>query len=378
MTAAALKTYETYLHGLERKDRLRELTQAQGIDFTSNDYLAFSGHPRLKATVRIALEEGVPVGAGGSRLLRGNHPEHEALEEEAARFFQAKSALFFGSGYLANFALLSTLPQKIDLIVYDELIHASAHDGMRAGRAHVVAAKHNEVSSFEQAIRDWRTGGGKGRVWIAVESLYSMDGDQAPLEELTALANRHDAFLLIDEAHATGVYGPQGRGLAADLEGQENVICLHTCGKALGVSGGIVTLSALLRAYLVNRARPFIYATAPSPLMTVAVREVLRILQEEPEHQKNLQSLIAFANDVFAKRLDMLASGSQILPIIIGDNARAVSLAQKLRQSGFDLRAIRPPTVPEGTARLRASITLQVNHEQVTGMFDTLARAMEV
>jgi len=377
MTASALKTFETYLHGLERKDRLRELTQAQGIDFTSNDYLGFSEHPRLKTAIRAALDDGVPVGAGGSRLLRGNHPEHEALEEEAACFFSARSALFFGSGYLANFALLSTLPQKTDLIVYDELIHASAHDGMRAGRAQTVAAKHNDVSSFEQSIRDWRESSGKGRAWVAVESLYSMDGDQAPLAELTALANRYDAFLLIDEAHATGVYGLLGRGLATDLEGQENVICLHTCGKALGVSGGIVTLGPLLRAYLINRARPFIYATAPSPLITVAVREVLRILQEEPEHQQNLQSLIAFANDEFTRRLGMPASGSQILPIIVGDNARAVGLAQKMRQSGFDLRAIRPPTVPEGTARLRASITLQVDREQVTAMFETLAKAMD-
>ncbi len=376
MTAAALESYENFLRGLRRKDRLRTLAPACGTDFTSNDYLAFSRHPRLKSAISNALENGTPVGAGGSRLLRGNHPEHEALEEDAARFFSAGSALFFGSGYLANFALLSTLPQKADLIVYDELVHASAHDGMRAGRAHAIPAKHNDVSSLADIIRDWRAKGGRGRVWIIVESLYSMDGDRAPLADLARLADSPDIFLIIDEAHATGVYGTQGRGLTNELESRENIICLHTCGKALGIAGGIVTLNPLLREYLINRARPFIYATAPSPLIAVAVREALRISQEEPEHREKLQKLIAFANGIFTKTFGT-PSGSQILPVIVGSNARAIQLAQEMREKGFDLRAIRPPTVPEGTARLRASITLHADNIQIADMFGALAEAMD-
>ncbi|TIS29680.1 MAG: aminotransferase class I/II-fold pyridoxal phosphate-dependent enzyme, partial [Mesorhizobium sp.] len=153
-----------------------------------------------------------PVGATGSRLLRGNAPEHEQLEADAAAFFGADRALFFGSGYIANFALLTALPQKGDLLVLDELAHASMHEGAQAGRAEFKLAAHNDVDAVEDAITRWRAEGGTGRVWIAVESLYSMDGDRAPMESLVAMADRHQAFIVVDEAHATGIWGPDGRG----------------------------------------------------------------------------------------------------------------------------------------------------------------------
>ena len=192
-----------------------------------------------------AIGRGVPVGAGGSRLLRGNHPEHEVLEQEAAQFFGAETALFFGGGFIANTALLSTLPARGDLIVYDELIHASAHEGMRLSKAEVTGgARHNDAQAFDDAIGAWRARGGAGQPWIVVESLYSMDGDRAPIDDLVEIATRRDAMLIVDEAHATGVFGPDGRGLAAHLEGSDNVITLHTCGKALGVMGALVIASA--------------------------------------------------------------------------------------------------------------------------------------
>ena len=280
--------FVTALDALKDDNRLRSLKPRVGIDFASNDYLALASAPRMKKAVTAALEAGTPIGAGGSRLLRGNCEEHESLEADAAKFFGAETAMFFGNGYSANFSVLTTLPQRGDLLVLDSLVHASIHEGARAGRADVRQSRHNDPQSVEDTIRDWRLQGGTGRVWIVAESLYSMDGDFAPLEELVAIADRHDAFLMLDEAHATGVYGKQGRGLTAPYEGRENLVVVHTCGKALGAAGALVTATRVLRDFMVNRCRPFIFSTAPSPLMAVAVREALLILQQEPERQQRL------------------------------------------------------------------------------------------
>ncbi len=377
MNSSALSAYELKLAGLHRKSRLRALAPRQGIDFTSNDYLGLADAPRLKAAIFDAIERGVPVGAGGSRLLRGNHPEHEALETEAAVFFGAERAIYFGSGFAANVALFSALPLRDDLVLYDALIHASVHDGIAAGKAKAVAVPHNQVEAFEREINRWRQAGGKGRPWIAVESLYSMDGDRAPVAALADLAGRHGGFLVVDEAHATGVFGPGGRGLAAELEGRGNVVALHTCGKALGLSGALISLPAVLANYLTNRARGFIYSTAPSPLMAAAVREALRIVADEPWRRIRLEELINLASEQLRSRLGVTPGGSQILPVMIGDNARALKIATRMRDGGFDVRAIRPPTVPEGTARLRISITLNVEESQIADMVGLLAFAME-
>lgn len=376
MMQERLARYERMIGQLEQKGRRRILAQESGIDFTSNDYLGLAESPRLNAAVATALERGVAVGAAGSRLLRGNHPEHEALEAEAAAFFQSERALFFGSGYAANVAILSTLPQRGDIVVHDALVHASTHAGIAAGRAEAVAVSHNDVSAFDEAIRNWHKAGGRGHPWIAVESLYSMDGDRAPLTELAKLADRHHGFLLVDEAHATGVYGPDGRGFSADLEGRDNIVVLHTCGKALGAAGALVTGNRLLLDFLVNRARPFIYATAPSPLLAASVREALKILADEPERREKLLHLIAFANAKLTGRLGIDGSGSQILPVIIGDNGRTVRIAERMQMEGFDIRAIRPPTVAEGTARLRIAVTLNVDPPTINRMFDRLSRVM--
>jgi 8-amino-7-oxononanoate synthase len=377
VNSPALSPYETKLAGLRRKSRLRALVPQQGIDFTSNDYLGLADAPRLKVAIAAAIERGVPVGAGGSRLLRGNHPEHEALEAEAAAFFGAEKTIYFGSGFAANVALFSALPLRDDLVLHDALIHASVHDGIAAGKAKAVAVPHNQVEAFEQEINRWRQAGGKGRPWIAVESLYSMDGDCAPVAALADLAERHGGFLVVDEAHATGVFGEGGRGLAAELEGRANVVALHTCGKALGLSGALLSLPAVLADYLTNRARGFIYSTAPSPLMAAAVREALRIIADEPWRRARLEALINFAGEQLRSRLGVTPSGSQIVPVMIGDNARALRIASRMRDGGFDVRAIRPPTVPEGTARLRISVTLNVDESQIADMIGLLALAME-
>ncbi|MFN5684282.1 8-amino-7-oxononanoate synthase, partial [Bradyrhizobium sp.] len=340
MNAAAdkLAGYAEQLQSLAADDRLRRLSPRSGLDFSSNDYLGLAQAPRMKRAIAAAMEAGTPVGAGGSRLLRGHCEEHERLEAAAARFFGADSALFFGSGYVANFAVLTTLPQADDLLVLDALVHASTHEGARAGRAEICQFKHNDPQSAEDAILAWRRDGGVGRPWIAVESLYSMDGDLAPLDDLIAIAARHDAFLLIDEAHATGVHGEQGRGLASGFEGRDNLVVVHTCGKALGAAGALVTASRVLRDTLVNRCRPFIFATAPSPLMAVAVLEALAILQDEPQRLQQLSRLVAFSHGEIARRFGATWSSSQIIPYIVGDNAPAMQLASALQARGFDIR----------------------------------------
>ncbi|WP_018407302.1 8-amino-7-oxononanoate synthase [Methylocystis rosea] len=363
-----LERYAQDLASLAARGRLRALASRAGLDFASNDYLAFAESPELAAAVTAALARGVPVGAGGSRLLRGNHLEHEALEEEAARFFGAESALYFSGGFTANEALLSTAPQRDDLILYDALAHASAHEGMRLSRAPNAKFPHNDVDAAEDAIRAWRGKGGTGQIWIVVESLYSMDGDKAPLDDLYALAVKNDAFLLIDEAHATGVYGPGGRGLAARFEGAENVVTLHTCGKALGVAGGLLCLPRILRDFMVNRCRPFIFATAPSPVMAACVRAALKIIEAADDRRAELMSRIDFAGAELRRLCAIEPSGSQIQPIVVGDDIRATTLASRMQAHGYDIRAIRPPTVPDGSARLRIALTLNTSKDDVARM----------
>ncbi|MCD2325237.1 8-amino-7-oxononanoate synthase [Sphingomonas sp. IC-56] len=364
--------HERDLAALSAVSRRRRLAPRAGLDFASNDYLGLASAPRLRAAVQNALARGVPIGSGGSRLLRGNHAEHEALEAEAAAFFGTESALFLASGYAANALLFATLPQRGDLIVYDERIHASAHEGMRLSRAPSRPAKHNDVDAFADTIADWRREGGTGRPWIAVESLYSMDGDQAPLTQIADVADRTGAILLIDEAHATGVFGPQGRGVSADLPARDNVVTLHTCGKALGCEGALIAGPATVTDFIVNRGRAFIFSTAPSPLMAAAVREALRILQDEPERRQRLHTLIALAHERLVPA-GALATGSQILPLLLGDDARTMRAAAALQAQRFDVRGIRPPTVPAGTARLRLSLTLNISPQDIAALSEALA-----
>ncbi len=371
---AVLAAQKEDLDRLASLGRRRRLVGRAGVDVASNAYLALAASPRLRQAAERALQRGVPLGSGGSRLLRGDAPEHEALEVQAARLFGAESALFFGSGYAANVALFASLPQAGDLVVHDALIHASAHEGMRLGRAATTAAGHNDADAFEAAIVRWRRQGGLGAPWIAVESLYSMDGDRAPLEALAQVAERHDAMLLIDEAHATGVFGADGRGLAEALDGRPNVVTLHTCGKALGCEGALLCGPAVMREFLVNRARGFIFSTAPSPLMAAVVSESLRILADEPLRRDRLHALIRFAERALGP-CGVAPTGSQILPLVIGDDVETMRLAEAVQAQGFDVRGIRPPSVPAGTSRLRISLTLHLTEDDLAGLARALAEA---
>ena len=363
------------LDALAAQSRRRALAPRAGRDFASNDYLGLADSEALRAALTAGIERGLPAGSGGSRLLRGNHPEHEALETHAARHYGSEAALFFSTGFAANAALFATLPQRGDLVVHDELIHASAHDGMKLGRAGTIAAAHNDAQSFDDVITRWRAGGGVGTPWIAVESLYSMDGDRAPLVALAAVADRHDASLVGDEAHATGVFGTGGAGLAHDLARRDNLVTLHTCGKALGAEGALLCAPAIAIDFIVNRGRPFIFSTAPSPLSAWLVRQAIEIVANQPERQARLHAIVRHAAERLVP-MGIPASGTQILPVIIGDNERTMRIAGQLRDAGFDIRGIRPPTVAEGTARLRIAITLNVDEVNIDAMADALADAM--
>lgn len=363
------------LDALEADNRLRALTPRQGLDFSSNDYLGLAASPRLISLVAEGLTQGIPAGSGGSRLLRGNHEAHEALEASAAHHYGSEATLYFATGFAANAALFATLPQRGDLIVHDDFIHASAHDGMKLGRADRIAAPHNDAQAFDDAITAWRMNGGTGTPWIAVESLYSMDGDRAPLADLAEVATRHDAVLVVDEAHATGIFGPEGQGLSHGIAGRENVISLHTCGKALGCEGALLCGPRVVTDFIVNRGRPFIFSTAPSPLMAWLVQQAIEIVAAEPGLRTRLQAQIRQAEALLAP-LRIPASGSQIMPVILGDNGRTMRIAKALQDAGFDIRGIRPPTVPQGTARLRISITLNVDAPEIDAMAAALAEAM--
>lgn len=365
-----LSPYARQLAALEARGRARRLIPRVGTDFSSNDYLGLAQDRAIADAVAMAIMQGVPIGSGGSRLLRGNAPEHEALEAKAADFFGCEAALYLANGFAANLGVLSALPRQGDLIVADELIHASMHDGIRQSRAEFRLVPHNDAQAFDDAILDWRAHGGTGTPWIVAETVYSMDGDLAPVDDLAAVSWRRNAMLLLDEAHATGVFGRDGRGVAAHLEGEENVITVHTCGKALGVEGALVCAPRVLIDTLINRARPFIFSTAPSPLMAVAVGAALdRVAGAGGDAlRSSLKDRIGAAARLICEPLGLSAPTSQILPVILGDDRWTMAAARACQSAGFDVRGVRPPTVPSGTSRLRLSLTLNVTPDQVAAL----------
>lgn len=358
---------EAELEELRQRRLYRILAPPTGIDFTSNDYLGLSRHPALRAAVIDTLQS-APVGACASRLLRGHADAHAALEQSAAGFFGTQKALFFGSGFAANFALFSTLLTRHDAVAFDEHIHASVKEGIHASPAKRFRVRHNDVQSFEDTLRKARALRVR-RLLIAVESVYSMDGDLAPLYELEQLARTHDATLVIDEAHATGIFGPRGRGAGEGLI-SENIISVHTCGKALGVSGALVCGSQLVVDYLVNKGRPFVYSTAPPPMIAAAVNRGLELVDEEPWRRKRVLQLARFAHDAICPNAQF--RGSQIVPVILGDAESTLRAAADLQRAGFDVRAVRPPTVPEGTSRLRISIHADHSESDISGLAEAL------
>ena len=360
------------LNRLQEESQFRTLEISSGMNLSSNDYLGLAADPRLKQAVIEAVSHASSVGSTGSRLLSGNSREWEELESDFARFAGTDAALYFGSGYAANTGLLGSVIKHGDVVFSDALNHASLIDGIRLSNALKVKYPHGDMDFLEKALRKHRAGSG-ARV-IVTESVFSMEGDIAPIEQLLRLARDYGAELIVDEAHATGVSGPQGRGVAAGLKSERDVLAIvHTCGKALASAGAFVCGNHALKSFLVNHARTFIFSTAMPPYLAGQIRAALDLAIAADAERSHLRRIAdALREAVAAAGLDCGSSSTQIVPIYLGSNEVALQMASHLREAGFAVRAIRPPTVPVGTSRLRISLTARNSMNEM----EALARAI--
>ncbi|HKY20762.1 MAG TPA: 8-amino-7-oxononanoate synthase [Vicinamibacterales bacterium] len=340
---------------------LRQMRLPGGIDLVSNDYLGLADHPHLAHAMRAALEH-VPAGSGGSRLLRGHHDIFERIEERLAAFSGTDSALLFGSGYAANIGLLQAIVLPDDLVVSDERNHASLIDGIRLTKARTVVYPHQDLQALETALRMPR----RGRAIVMTESVFSMDGDRTPLATLSELVERHGGVLVVDEAHATGLYGARGSGCVEELGLRDRVIAtIHTGGKALGSGGAWVAGSRALYDVMVNRARSFIFSTAPLPVVAAALGAGLELVQQEPQRRADVHRKAALLRRALSGQNILAGGDSPIVPVIAGSNEAALALQSGLMAAGFDVRAIRPPSVAPGTARLRVTVRYPVSDDDL-------------
>ncbi len=348
--------------GLHR--RLRMVSGPQGprvlldgkpvLLLCSNNYLGLADHPKVReAAAEAAMRWG--VGAGASRLVSGTMTVHRRLEERLAAFEGSEACVLFGSGYLANIGVIGALAGPGDTVFSDQLNHASIIDGCRLSRARVVVYRHLDTEHLEWSLTRH---GGQGRRLIATDSVFSMDGDLAPLQEIVTLAREHDARVMVDEAHATGALGPDGRGAVAQagLE-QEIDVLVGTLGKALGSYGAYACADAAMVRYLINAARPLIFSTAPGPPAVAGALQALELLVERPERVQRLRGgaralRYALAGEGFPVETDDM----HIVPLIVGDERAALRLCQTMLERGVFAQAIRPPTVPAGSSRLRLAV----------------------
>ena len=347
------------LRRVESPQRARvQVAGRELLNFSSNDYLGLADHPVLKEAARRAVDQ-FGAGSGASRLICGSLAVHHELEEKLTAFKGTQAALAFSSGYAAAVGVLGALLGKEDVLIIDKLVHASIVDGARLCGAKLRVFAHNDLNELEEILK-WAAER-KGRKVIATESVFSMDGDLAPLREIIQLKDRHGAWLMLDEAHATGLFGQNRRGLAEAFELADRVeISMGTLGKALGSAGGFICGSRALIDVLINRARSFIFSTAPPPAQSAAASAAIDLLQSQ-EGEDRRAHLWA--------RVDQLKNGlitspwkapvlkSAIVPLIVGEETRAVRMAAKLRDAGLLLPAIRYPTVALGAARLRLTVT---------------------
>ncbi|WP_420427595.1 aminotransferase class I/II-fold pyridoxal phosphate-dependent enzyme [Algiphilus sp.] len=351
-----------------------EVEGRQCANFCANDYLGLAADPRVAEAAQRALRDS-GTGSGAAALVSGYNHEHRALEEALADFLGAEAALLFSSGWAANLGALRALVPPDAHLCADALNHASLIDGVRLTKAAYTRVAHADTAAFESAVRH-----ASGPAWMVTDGVFSMDGDSAPLAALATIGANHGALLYVDDAHGFGVCGPEGRGslAAAGLSHAEVPVYVATLGKALGASGAFVAGSRTLIDYLVQKARTWVFSTAPPPAMAAAARAALAILRSEPEHLQSLHANIAHFRRGAAQRGIPLgppegtAADHAIQPLVLGDAERTMAASAALFERGYWVAGIRPPTVPEGTSRLRITLSAAHRHAEIEGLLDAL------
>jgi len=350
--------------------RTLHITQNGLVDFSSNDYLGLARSQVLKNEIlKSYAEVNSPNGSTGSRLLTGNSALAQEVEAELASFFHFPAGLIFNSGYSANLGFFSSVPQRGDTILYDELSHACIKDGCRLSLAKSFAFKHNNMADLDRKLMR-----AEGNIYIACEAIYSMDGDKALLSEICDLAERFHAKVIVDEAHSTGIYGKQGDGLVAELNLSNKVYaCIFTFGKAMGIHGAFVASSKSVVEYMVNFSRPFIYTTAPSAFEFISIQQSLRFLSQHTEQLISLKKNIGyFSSCLTIKQPERYQSTSPIKVVIVNGNEKAKIVSDQIKAKGFDVRAILSPTVREGEERLRVCIHSFNTQNEIRGLAEAL------
>ncbi len=336
------------------------------IDFSSNDYLGLAQHPRVIRAAKIAVQKW-GSGSSASRLLSGNLQIHIDLEKELAGFKKEEDALVFSSGYAANLSIVTSLLNEKDVVVMDRLNHASLIDAARLSRAKFWVYPHLDMEALSDLLK--RTGSFR-RVLVATDAYFSMDGDVAPLNHMLEMCEAHEALLMIDEAHSTGVFGEHGRGLTEHYKLSSKIpIVMGTLSKALGATGGFVASDTALKKWLVNTARPYIYTTAPTPGASAAALEAIRVIRDEPQLRIKLWNNISRVREGLSELgYDLMHSTGPIIPVRAKDTAQALKMKDFLKKAGFFVPAIRPPSVPLGTDRLRLSVSSSHNKSSIESL----------
>jgi 8-amino-7-oxononanoate synthase len=369
---AALRTRRE----IQARDGAKVLVDGrQLVSFCGNDYLGLSQHLDVVA----ALQESAAwhgVGSTGSAGVSGHHAEHAAFEREMAQWLGYERGLLFGSGYQANLAVLQSLLEEGDVCVQDKLNHACLIDGARLSGCELKRYPHGDVEAAMRQLMSRRD----GAAILATDGVFSMDGDQAPLADLALVARAQDATLYVDDAHGIGVLGPEGRGslAAAGLGPREVPLLLVPLGKAFGGQGAMLLGNAALISHVAETARPYLFSTAPAPAMAAAMRASLRLIRAQPWRRAKLASLVArFRRGASARGLPLQESFTPIQPIVLGDNTRALAASKALETQGYLVTAIRPPTVPDGQARLRVTLGCDHSEADVDGLLNALTEALK-
>lgn len=374
-----MRTFDEELHDLRAASLFRSLRHVEGpqqpavtvdgrevVNFSSNDYLGLASSPEVKEALVRGVEQW-GAGSGASRLVCGTQSPHVALEEALAAFKGTEASLTFSSGYAAAVGTLTAMLGKDDVVILDKLCHASLIDGARLSGATLRVFPHNRTDKLVELLQSTRVKlPANARLLVVTESIFSMDGDRAPLAEIAALAREHDALLMVDEAHAFGICGAQGRGVAEEC-GVQPDIHMGTLSKAAGLHGGYIAGSRALIDLLINRARSFIYSTAPPPAVAAAAAIVVRDILPGPDGEARRAGLWENAR-LFASLLSLQEPQSAIVPVIIGGEEEAMQCSARLLEQGFLIPAIRYPTVARGSARLRVTLTAAHQREEVQAL----------